>query len=62
MATAAETQQVSMQLDRIHVPGNVRSLDIEHVQALAGSIRLQAAGSSSSSPGFTASPPRHNWV
>ena len=30
-----------MQLDRIHVPGNVRSLDVEHVQALAGSIRLQ---------------------
>jgi ParB family transcriptional regulator, chromosome partitioning protein len=41
MATTAETQQVSMQLDRIHVPGNVRSLDVEHVQALAGSIRLQ---------------------
>jgi len=26
MATAAQAQQISMQLDRIHVPGNVRSL------------------------------------
>jgi ParB/RepB/Spo0J family partition protein len=41
MATAAQAQQVRMQLDRIHVPGNVRSLDVEHVQALAGSIGLQ---------------------
>ena len=41
MAITADAQQLTVPLEKIHVPGNVRSLDVEHVQALAGSIRLQ---------------------
>jgi hypothetical protein len=50
MAITADAQQLTVPLEKIHVPGNVRSLDVEHVQALAGSIRLQRASSRSSSP------------
>ena len=41
MAITADAQQLTVPLEKIHVPDNVRSLDVEHVQALAGSIRLQ---------------------
>jgi ParB/RepB/Spo0J family partition protein len=40
MASSTEVAR-SVSLERIQVPANVRELDPEHVQALAGSIRLQ---------------------
>jgi ParB/RepB/Spo0J family partition protein len=40
MASSTEVAR-GLPLERIHVPANVRELDPEHVQALAGSIRLQ---------------------
>jgi ParB/RepB/Spo0J family partition protein len=39
--TTGVGRERSASLDEIHVCGNVRSLDSEHVHALAGSIRLQ---------------------
>jgi ParB/RepB/Spo0J family partition protein len=42
MATTTEVGlERSASLDEIHVSGNVRTLDSEHVHALAGSIRLR---------------------
>ncbi len=42
MATTAEVRvERSASLEEIHVSGNVRALDSEHVRALAGSIGLQ---------------------
>ena len=41
MAISTEQGQRSVPLEQIEVPTNVRELDSEHVQALAGSIRLQ---------------------
>ncbi len=42
MATATEVGvERSASLEEIHVSGNVRTLDSEHVHALAGSIRQQ---------------------
>jgi ParB-like chromosome segregation protein Spo0J len=38
---ASSSGALTVALDRIHVPVNVRALDIEHVDALAGSIGLQ---------------------
>jgi len=40
MATTEDTAR-SVTLEQIRVPANVRELDDEHVQALAGSIALQ---------------------
>jgi ParB/RepB/Spo0J family partition protein len=39
--TTATATDRTAQLEEIHVADNVRALDPEHVQALAGSIRLQ---------------------
>ena len=41
MATTASEIGQQLALDRIRVPDNVRTLDDAHVQALAGSIKLQ---------------------
>ena len=41
MATTASEIGQQVELDRIRVPENVRTLDDAHVQALAGSIKLQ---------------------
>jgi ParB/RepB/Spo0J family partition protein len=41
MATAVNTGTLTVELDKIHVPTNVRGLDSDHVDALAGSIALQ---------------------
>ena len=41
MATTAPEIGRQVALDRIRVPENVRTLDDAHVQALAGSIKLQ---------------------
>jgi ParB/RepB/Spo0J family partition protein len=41
MATTAVTVESTVALDEIHVADNVRSLDVDHVRALAESIRLQ---------------------
>jgi ParB-like chromosome segregation protein Spo0J len=41
MATTASEIGQQVALDRIRVPDNVRTLDDAHVQALAGSIKLQ---------------------
>jgi ParB/RepB/Spo0J family partition protein len=41
MATAAAAVENIVALEEIHVSGNVRSLNGDHVHALAGSIRLQ---------------------
>jgi len=41
MATAIQDAGRQVALDRIRVPENVRALDDAHVQALAGSIKLQ---------------------
>ncbi len=41
MATTAPPGALTIALDRISVPDNVRDLDNDHVQALAGSIALQ---------------------
>jgi ParB family chromosome partitioning protein len=41
MAISTEQGQRSVPLEQIEVPTNVRELDGEHVQSLAGSIRLQ---------------------
>ena len=41
MATTAPEIGRQVALDRIRVPDNVRTLDDAHVQALAGSIKLQ---------------------
>jgi hypothetical protein len=35
------TGTIAVPLEKIHVPANVRELDLEHVDALAGSIALQ---------------------
>jgi hypothetical protein len=39
--TPTPTSALRVALDRIRVPENVRALDPAHVDALAGSIRLQ---------------------
>ncbi len=39
--TVPLSQQHTVAVEQIHVPGNVRQLDPEHVTALAGSIALQ---------------------
>jgi ParB/RepB/Spo0J family partition protein len=36
-----QTGELRLQLDEIHVPGNVRDLDLDHVDALAQSIALR---------------------
>lgn len=45
MATTVPSTTTSgtlgLQLDKIYVPGNVREIDLDHVDALAGSIALQ---------------------
>ena len=41
MATTAVEVGRQVALDRIRIPENVRALDDAHVQALAGSIKLQ---------------------
>jgi ParB/RepB/Spo0J family partition protein len=41
MATTAVTVESTVALDEIHVAENVRALDVDHVHALAESIRLQ---------------------
>ena len=41
MATTAVGVESTVALDEIHVAENVRALDVDHVQALVGSIRLQ---------------------
>ena len=41
MSIATESGPLSVPLDAIHVPSNIRDLDAEHVDALAESIRLQ---------------------
>jgi ParB-like chromosome segregation protein Spo0J len=40
MATTISDQRQYMALERIRVPENVRPLDLEHVDWLAGSIEL----------------------
>ncbi len=57
MATTQDAAGRRIALEQIRVPDNVRALDDSHVQALAGSIKLQGMRSSSL-PAFTASPPR----
>jgi ParB-like chromosome segregation protein Spo0J len=39
--TSTPTSGLTLPLDRIHVPENVRALNAEHVDALAASIALQ---------------------
>jgi ParB family chromosome partitioning protein len=41
MATTAVAGESTVALDEIHVAENVRALDVDHVHALAESIRLQ---------------------
>jgi ParB/RepB/Spo0J family partition protein len=41
MSTTIPETARTLALDQIHVPANVRALDPDHVQALAGSIALQ---------------------
>ena len=41
MTTPTQETGREVALDRIRVPDNVRALDAEHVEALAGSIKLQ---------------------
>ena len=41
MATTAAAVETTVSLDDIHVAENVRALDVDHVHALAESIRLQ---------------------
>ena len=41
MATTTTATDRTAALEEIHVAGNVRALDADHVHALAGSIRLQ---------------------
>ena len=65
-ASSSSSTRQRVAIDRIAIPGNVRELDSEHVDALAASIKLRgllvagdrppgSARTSSSSPAFTGS-------